>query len=117
MAPRARARCAGRRLTARVAAVDLAVNVHDRKAASRWLPMMTSTAGLVLHDCTWHRHANGKEWISFQARSYEDPNGGCRGRPSSNSLPVPKKAHGSSSARRLRPFTPQPRNSNSTRGD
>jgi hypothetical protein len=30
--------------------------------------------GLVLHHCTWHRYANGKEWISFPTRSYEhDP--------------------------------------------
>jgi hypothetical protein len=37
--------------------------------------------GLVPHDCTWHRHANGKEWISFPARSYEGPNGGVSWAP------------------------------------
>jgi len=31
--------------------------------------------GLVLRDCTWHRHADGKEWVSFPARSYTDRNG------------------------------------------
>ena len=29
--------------------------------------------GLVLHDCTWHPHPNGREWISFPARRHEDP--------------------------------------------
>jgi hypothetical protein len=37
--------------------------------------------GLVLHDCTWRRHANGREWIGFPARSYEDPNGGVSWAP------------------------------------
>jgi hypothetical protein len=37
--------------------------------------------GLVLHDCTWHWYANGKEWISFPARSREDPNGGVSWSP------------------------------------
>ena len=26
--------------------------------------------GLVLHDCTWHPHPNGREWISFPAREW-----------------------------------------------
>jgi hypothetical protein len=30
--------------------------------------------GLVLRDCTWHTK-NGKEWVSFAARSYEDKDG------------------------------------------
>ena len=49
--------------------------------------------GLVLHDCTWHRHANGKEWISFPARSYEDPNGGVSWAPVVEFAAGAKKAH------------------------
>src|SRR5262245_40887166 len=31
--------------------------------------------GLVLHDCTWHWHENGKQWVAFPARSYTNKDG------------------------------------------
>jgi hypothetical protein len=31
--------------------------------------------GLVLRDCTWHWHENGKQWVAFPARSYTDKSG------------------------------------------
>ena len=83
MAPRARASHADRQLTARAATVDSGVNAHDRKAPSGE-PVAANDdidSGLALHDCTWHRPANGKAWISFPARSYEDPNGGVSWAP------------------------------------
>ena len=33
-----------------------------------------SRIGLILRDCTWHE-SNGKEWISFAARSYTTQDG------------------------------------------
>jgi hypothetical protein len=30
--------------------------------------------GLVLKECTWHEK-NGKEWVGFAARSYQDKDG------------------------------------------
>jgi hypothetical protein len=33
-----------------------------------------SRVGLILRDCTWHEK-NGKEWVAFPARSYQDKNG------------------------------------------
>jgi hypothetical protein len=34
-----------------------------------------TSVGVVLHDCPWHRHPNGKEWIGFAARPYETASG------------------------------------------
>jgi hypothetical protein len=31
--------------------------------------------GLVIRDCCWHRHENGREWVSFPAKPYETKNG------------------------------------------
>jgi hypothetical protein len=31
--------------------------------------------GIIIHDCCWHRHENGSEWVSFPARSYTDKTG------------------------------------------
>ena len=31
--------------------------------------------GLVLRDCTYHRHASGKEWVGFAAKPYETKTG------------------------------------------
>jgi len=31
--------------------------------------------GIVIHDCCWHQHENGSEWVSFPSRSYVDKNG------------------------------------------
>lgn len=30
--------------------------------------------GLVIRDCTWHKRSD-KEWVSFPAKCYTDPNG------------------------------------------
>jgi hypothetical protein len=74
--------------------------------------------GLVLHDCTWHRHADGKEWIGFTARSYQDQNGETKwqplvaGRPalsagpeSTQPLASSTQAEGSSMSESKRPST------------
>jgi hypothetical protein len=36
--------------------------------------------GLVLRDCTWHEN-NGKEWVGFAARSYQDKDGKAAWQP------------------------------------
>jgi hypothetical protein len=37
--------------------------------------------GLVLRDCTWHRQADGKEWIGLPAKPYKGPDGVIRWKP------------------------------------
>jgi hypothetical protein len=37
--------------------------------------------GLILHDCTWHVHADGTEWVGFPARSYQDKDGNTQWQP------------------------------------
>ena len=47
----------------------------------RVLPTSKLTrVGLVIRDCTWHEK-NGKEWVGFPARSYEDKNGNTQWSP------------------------------------
>jgi hypothetical protein len=36
--------------------------------------------GLVIHDCTWHEK-NGKEWIGFPSRQYQDKAGNIQWSP------------------------------------
>jgi hypothetical protein len=31
--------------------------------------------GLVLRDCTWHQHPDGKEWVGLPAEPFETKNG------------------------------------------
>jgi hypothetical protein len=51
-------------------------------------------SGLVQLDSTRHRQANGKEWISFPAPSYENPNGGVSRAPVVEFAAGAKKARG-----------------------
>jgi hypothetical protein len=37
--------------------------------------------GIILRDCPWHRHPNGKEWIGFSAKPYETESGGRAWQP------------------------------------
>jgi hypothetical protein len=36
--------------------------------------------GLVIHDCTWHAK-EGKEWVGFPARQYQDKDGNTQWQP------------------------------------
>jgi hypothetical protein len=31
--------------------------------------------GIIIRDCCWHQHENGREWVAFPARSYTDKDG------------------------------------------
>jgi hypothetical protein len=37
--------------------------------------------GLVLRDCTWHRQANGREWIGLPSKPYQGADGVTRWKP------------------------------------
>ena len=50
--------------------------------------------GLVIRDCPFHQHENGKEWVAFPARSYEAKNGGTAWQP------LIEFAHGATEARK-----------------
>ena len=34
-----------------------------------------TNVGLILRDCTYHRHPDGKEWVGLPAKPYETKNG------------------------------------------
>lgn|SRR5262249_11601621 len=31
--------------------------------------------GIIIRDCCWHQHENGREWVSFPAKPYEAKDG------------------------------------------
>jgi hypothetical protein len=37
--------------------------------------------GLVLRDCTWHRQADGREWIGLPSKSFQGGDGVTRWKP------------------------------------
>jgi len=67
---------------------------HEKNTLKAFVDLELTRVGLVLRDCTWHAHENGREWIGFPARSFEDKNG--------NTLwqPLVEFADGASEARR-----------------
>jgi hypothetical protein len=48
---------------------------HQKNTLQGFADLELVRTGIVIHDCTWHRHENGKEWVGFPARSYTDKNG------------------------------------------
>jgi hypothetical protein len=57
--------------------------------ASNWVPRETQTlrgffsltletGGIIIHDCTLHRHANGSEWIGLPGKPQIDETGRVR---------------------------------------
>jgi hypothetical protein len=50
--------------------------------------------GIVIRDCTWHQHENGKEWVGFLARSY------IKGDGTTQWQPLVEFAEGATEARR-----------------
>jgi hypothetical protein len=48
---------------------------YEKNTLKGFADLELTRVGLVLHDCTWHRHVDGKEWVGFPARSYQDKDG------------------------------------------
>jgi hypothetical protein len=48
---------------------------YEKNTLKGFCDLELTRVGLVLRDCCWHQHADGKEWVSFPARSYTDKNG------------------------------------------
>ena len=48
---------------------------HRRNTLRGFCDLELVRTGIIISDCTWHRHANGKEWVGFPARPYTDKNG------------------------------------------
>ena len=38
---------------------------YEKNTLKGFVDLELTRVGLVLHDCTWHRHENGKEWVGF----------------------------------------------------
>jgi hypothetical protein len=47
----------------------------QKNTLKAFVDLELTRVGIVLHDCTWHVHEGGREWVGFPARSYEDKTG------------------------------------------
>jgi hypothetical protein len=57
------------------------IRPYEKNTLRGFVDLELTRVGLVLRDCTWHRHENGKEWVGFPARPYEDKNGNTAWQP------------------------------------
>jgi hypothetical protein len=53
---------------------------YEKNTLKGFADLELSRVGLVLRDCTWHEK-NGKEWVGFAARSYQDKDGNTAWQP------------------------------------
>jgi hypothetical protein len=54
---------------------------YEKNTLKGFVDLELVRTGIVIRDCTWHRHANGKEWVGFPARPYEDKSGDTSWQP------------------------------------
>jgi hypothetical protein len=47
---------------------------YEKNTLRGFADLELTRVGLVLRDCTWHEK-NGKEWVGFAARPYENKDG------------------------------------------
>ena len=48
---------------------------YEKNTLKGFVDLELIRTGIIIRDCTWHRHENGKEWIGFPARSYTKDDG------------------------------------------
>jgi hypothetical protein len=59
----------------------LKLRPFEKNTLKGFVDFELTETGLVLHDCAWHRHSGGKEWIALPARSYTDAAGNAAWTP------------------------------------
>jgi hypothetical protein len=45
---------------------------YEKNTLRGFVDLQLTRVGLILRDCTWHVHEDGKEWVGFPARNYTD---------------------------------------------
>jgi hypothetical protein len=53
---------------------------YEKNTLKGFADLELTRVGLVLRDCTWHEK-NGKEWVGFAARPYENKDGDTAWQP------------------------------------
>jgi hypothetical protein len=48
---------------------------YEKNTLRGFCDLELTRVGLVLRDCCWHVHANGREWVSFPAKPFETKSG------------------------------------------
>jgi hypothetical protein len=51
------------------------VRRYEKNTLRAFVDLELLPGGLVLRDCSWHRHQDGKEWVNFPAKPYETQSG------------------------------------------
>jgi hypothetical protein len=54
---------------------------YEKNSLRGFADLELTRVGLVLRDCCWHQHENGREWVSFPAKPYETKNGATAWQP------------------------------------
>ena len=65
---------------------------YEKNTLKGFCDLELTRVGLILHDCTWHVHADGKEWVGFPARSYTDKDGATAFQPLIEFAPAPPRS-------------------------
>ena len=53
----------------------LRLRPYQKNTLRGFVDLELTRVGLILRDCTWHQHADGKEWVGFPAKPYETKTG------------------------------------------
>jgi hypothetical protein len=56
------------------------LRAYQKNTLKGFVDLELTRVGLVLRDCTWHEK-DGKEWVGFPARSYQDQDGNTQWQP------------------------------------
>jgi hypothetical protein len=65
----------------------------EKNTLKGFVDLQLTRVGIVIRDCTWHRHPDGAEWVGFPARNYTNPETGeIKWQPLVEFAPGAKKA-------------------------
>jgi len=48
---------------------------YEKNTLKGFVDLELTRVGIIIRDCTWHQHADGKEWVGFPAKPYETKTG------------------------------------------
>ena len=41
---------------------------YEKNTLKGFVDLELTRVGIIIRDCTWHQHADGKEWVGFPAK-------------------------------------------------
>ena len=52
----------------------ISFRAYEKNTLKGFADLELTRVGIIIHDCTWHEK-DGREWVGFPARSYQDKDG------------------------------------------